>query len=102
MRPLVRQANQAVKNFIETGEPLPCPDPLPDNLKQKAGTFVTLRNQGALRGCIGTLTPKYNNLAEEVIKNAIRSASEDPRFDRVEKRELPSLTFSVDVLIPEE
>jgi AmmeMemoRadiSam system protein A len=102
MHPLVRLANQAVKHFIETGEPLPCPDPLPDNLKQKAGTFVTLRNEGALRGCIGTLTPKYNNLAEEVIKNAIRSASEDPRFDPVEKRELPSLTFSVDVLTLEE
>jgi AmmeMemoRadiSam system protein A len=98
VHPLVKLAIQSVKHFIETGKPLPCPDPLPDNLKQKAGIFVTIRNQDSLRGCIGTLTPKYKNLAEEVIKNAIRSANDDPRFDHVEKRELPSLTFSVDVL----
>lgn len=98
MHPLVKLAIQSVGHFIETGKPLPCPDPLPDNFKQKAGAFVTIRNQGSLRGCIGTLTPKYKNLAEEIIKNAIRSASEDPRFDPVEKIELPSLTISVDVL----
>jgi AMMECR1 domain-containing protein len=46
------------------------------------------------------MTPKYTNLAEEVIRNTIRSANEDPRFDPVKKRELPSLIFSVDVLIP--
>ncbi len=102
MHPLVSLAIKAVEHFIETREPLPCPDPLPDNLKQKAGSFVTIKNQNTLRGCIGTLTPKYENLAEEVIRNAIRSANDDPRFNPVEKRELPSLTFSVDVLTPEE
>jgi AMMECR1 domain-containing protein len=34
------------------------------------------------------MTPKYKNLTEEVIRNAIRSANEDPRFDTTEKREL--------------
>jgi MEMO1 family protein len=44
--------------------------------------------------------PTYINLAEEGIRNAIRSAKEDPCFfDPVEKRELPFLTFSLDVLI---
>jgi AmmeMemoRadiSam system protein A len=100
MHLLVRLAIQAVEHFIETGKPLPCPNPLPDDLKQNAGAFVAIKNQGSLRGCIGTMTSKYTNLAEEVIRNAIRSASEDPRFDPVEKRELPSLTFSVDVLTP--
>jgi AMMECR1 domain-containing protein len=57
---------------------------LPNNLKQKVGTFVTIRSQDSLRGCIGTLTPKYKNLAEEVIRNAILAANEDPRFDPVE------------------
>jgi AMMECR1 domain-containing protein len=46
------------------------------------------------------MTPKHTNLVEEVMRNAIFSANEDPRFDPVEKRELPSLTFSVDVLTP--
>jgi AMMECR1 domain-containing protein len=40
----------------------------------------------------------YQYLQEEVIRNAIRSASEDPRFDPIKKIELPYLTFSVDVL----
>jgi AmmeMemoRadiSam system protein A len=98
MHPLVKLAIQSVEHFIETGKTLSCPNPIPDSLKQKAGTFVTIKKQNSLRGCIGTLTPKYKNLAEEIIQNAIRSAKDDPRFDPVEKRELPSLTFSVDVL----
>jgi AmmeMemoRadiSam system protein A len=102
VHPLVKLAIRSVEHFIETGNPLPCPDPLPNNLKQRAGTFVTIKNQDSLRGCIGTLTPKYKNLAEEIIRNAIRSANDDPRFDPVEKRELTSLTFSVDVLTPPE
>ena len=80
--------------------PLPCPAHLPDFLRQSAGTFVSIKKQGSLRGCIGTMTPKYKNLAEEVIQNALRSANEDPRFDPIQKKELPSLTFSVDVLQP--
>jgi len=98
--PLVKLAIRSVEHFIETGKPLPCPDPLPDTLKQTAGTFVSIKKQGALRGCIGTMTPKYKNLAEEIIHNAVRAANEDPRFDPVEKRELSGLTFSVDVLTP--
>jgi AmmeMemoRadiSam system protein A len=102
VHPFVKLAIRSVEHFIETGKPLPCPDPLPDNLKQNAGTFVTLKKQDSLRGCVGTLTPKYKNLAEEIIRNAIRAANDDPRFDPVEKRELASLTFSVDVLTPPE
>jgi AmmeMemoRadiSam system protein A len=100
MHPLVRLTIQAVEYFIETGKVVTCPNPLTDDLKQNAGSFVTIKTQDSLRGCIGTITPKYTNLAEEVIRNAIRSANEDPRFNPVEKKELPFLTFSVDVLTP--
>ena len=100
MHPLVKLAIQSEEHFIKTGKPLPCPDPLLDNLKQNAGTFVSIRNQDSLRGCVGTMIPKYKKLAEEVIRNAIRAANEDPRFDPIEKRELPFLIFSVDVLTP--
>ena len=100
MHPLVKLAIHSVEHFIKTGKTLPCPAHLPDFLRQSAGTFVSIKKQGSLRGCIGTMTPKYKNLAEEVIQNALRSASEDPRFDPIQKKELPSLTFSVDVLQP--
>jgi AMMECR1 domain-containing protein len=49
---------------------------------------------------MGNMTSKHTNLAKEVIRNAIRSDNKDPLFDSVKKRELPSLIFSVDVLIP--
>ena len=100
MHPLVKLAIQSVEHFIETGKPLPCPFPLLDNLKQNAGTFVSIRNQDSLHGCVGTMTTKYKKLSEEVIRNAIRAANEVPRFDPIEKRELPFLMFSVDVLTP--
>ena len=100
MHPLVKLAIRSVEHFMETGKPLPCPDPLPKDLNQNAGTFVSIKKKGELRGCIGTIVPKYKNLAEEVIQNPVRAANEDPRFDPVEKRELPGLTFSVDVLTP--
>ena len=100
MHPLVKLARSSAEHFIETGKPLTCPDPLPESLKKNAGVFVSIKKQGSLRGCIGTITPKYKNLAEEVIQNALLAASQDPRFNPIQQRELPSLTFSVDVLTP--
>ena len=100
MHPLVKLAIRSAEHFIETGKPLTCPDPLPESLKKNAGVFVSIKKQGSLRGCIGTIAPKYKNLAEEVIQNALLAASQDPRFDSIQQRELPSLTFSVDVLTP--
>ena len=100
MHPLVKLAFRSVEHFIETSKPLPCPDPLPKDLKQNAGTFVSIKKEGKLRGCIGTMMPKYKNLAEEIIQNAVQAANEDPRFDPINKSELSQLTFSVDVLTP--
>jgi AmmeMemoRadiSam system protein A len=100
--PLVSLAIQSVKHQLEKGFPLPCPSPLPKGMQQQAGTFVTIKKNRLLRGCIGTIQPKYANVAEEVIQNAIKAMSEDPRFPAVEIQELKELTFSVDILtIPE-
>jgi AmmeMemoRadiSam system protein A len=56
-----------------------------------------MRN-GDLRGCIGTIEPTKDSLAEEIIANAISAATNDPRFDPVSEVELPELRYSVDVL----
>ncbi len=96
--PLVSLAIRSVRHHIEKGRPLPCPDPLPEGMETQAGTFVSIKKNRLLRGCIGTIQPKYANLAEEVIRNAIKAASEDPRFPPIEKKELDQLTISVDVL----
>lgn len=100
--PLVSLALQAIKLNLENGQTLPCPDPLPESMQIQAGTFVSIKKDGQLRGCIGTISPKYANIAEEVIQNALRAANMDPRFSPIEKEELQHLTLSVDVLTPPE
>jgi len=64
--------------------------------------FVSLKKKGNLRGCIGTFIPTQENIAQEIIKNAISAAVDDPRFSPVTISELGDLTISVDVLSPPE
>ncbi|NLP17858.1 MAG: AMMECR1 domain-containing protein, partial [Firmicutes bacterium] len=53
---------------------------------------------GILRGCIGTVQPTQESLAEEIMANAIAAGRRDPRFSPVEEGELSQLTYSVDVM----
>lgn len=69
-------------------------------LDERAGVFVSLKKNGDLRGCIGTIQPKASCVAEEIIQNAISAATQDPRFECVDAAELPLLIVSVDVLGP--
>ena len=64
----------------------------------RGGVFVSLKKFGELRGCIGTIAPVQENLAQEIISNAISAGTRDPRFLPVEEKELPYLEYSVDVL----
>jgi len=77
---------------------------IPDELKIIRSCFVTLKTEkGKLRGCIGTIKPKYKNLYTEIIRNAVSSAFFDNRFDPVSAEELEKITVSVEVLSkPEE
>jgi MEMO1 family protein len=68
-------------------------------LAARAACFVSLKTlDGQLRGCIGTIEPVKDTLAEELIANAINAATRDPRFSPVKPEELENLRFSVDVL----
>ena len=67
-------------------------------LTARAGAFVSLHRNGALRGCIGTIAPARETLAEEIVRNAAAAATEDPRFPPVRESELDQLEISVDVL----
>lgn len=72
---------------------------IPKNLLiEKSGVFVSLKKRGQLRGCIGTISPTTQSVAEEIMQNAISSGTQDHRFNTVEKRELDELVYSVDVL----
>ncbi|QTQ13099.1 AmmeMemoRadiSam system protein A [Treponema parvum] len=69
-----------------------------DLLDNRAGVFVSLKKDGMLRGCIGTIAPVCANIAEEIAHNAVSAAAFDPRFSEVEEDELSSLVYSVDIL----
>jgi AmmeMemoRadiSam system protein A len=68
-------------------------------LSRPSACFVCIKTLGReLRGCIGTVEPEKETLAEEVIVNAIKAATRDPRFEPLSSDEIPSLRYSVDVL----
>jgi len=96
--PLVQLARATVEAFVREGRVIQPPTDLTPEMKQKAGTFVSLHRRGNLRGCIGTFSATQPNVAQEVIRNAVAAATEDPRFPPVQQRELADLEISVDVL----
>ena len=98
--PYVALAAASVEAFVGRGDVIAPPDPLPAGLARRAAAFVSLKRGGALRGCIGTFLPARETLAQEIIQNAIRSASVDPRFPPVSPAELGELSYAVDVLSP--
>jgi AmmeMemoRadiSam system protein A/AmmeMemoRadiSam system protein B len=95
-------ARDSVEMYVRTGNRLD-PKNVGPFLLQRAACFVSLKTTtGDLRGCIGTIEPSQANLAEEIVSNAIGSATRDPRFPPVGEDELSSLRYSVDVLHPAE
>ena len=68
-----------------------------DWLTMTGASFVTLMQQGKLRGCIGTLEA-HRTLGEDVKANAIAAAFRDPRFKPLEKHEFDTLNVEISVL----
>ena len=100
--PLVELARRAIEIYVRERRVIEPPSKLPPELSRRAGVFVSIKKDGMLRGCIGTYLPTKENLAAEIIANAVKAATEDPRFPPVRPEELPRLKVSVDVLSPPE
>jgi AmmeMemoRadiSam system protein A len=99
--PYVALARQSLEHYIRTDSPLEQPEGLaPELTGRRSGAFVSLKIDGQLRGCIGTIQPVRDSLASEIIHNAVSAGTEDPRFLPVREKELPLLEYSVDVLSP--
>ncbi len=105
--PYVKLARATIEQFVKTGKRLKFPSELPAGLaealpeeatKERAGAFVSVHKNGMLRGCIGTIGPVQDSIAEEIISNAISAVSRDPRFERVREDELELLEINVDIL----
>lgn len=92
-------ARWTIEHYARTGEVPEVPEGLPEEMyKASAGVFVSIKENGSLRGCIGTIYPAESSLAREIIYNAVSASSRDPRFDPVETDEVDRLTVTVDVL----
>lgn len=97
-RELLRLARQSIFSWVCNRERID-PGALTGNLANPAGAFVTLEKNGQLRGCIGTIYA-VEPVAQAVIRNAIASATGDPRFSEVRPEEIPELSIEISVLSP--
>lgn len=97
---LLELARRSITDGCGHGLPPPAP---PQSwsaaLTELRATFVTLKREGQLRGCCGTIEPRCL-LAEDVWRNAWASAYADPRFRPVSGAEIDLLEVSISVLTP--
>ena len=96
-------ARNTINAYIKHGIKIDVPDNLSEDLyKNRNGVFVSIKKEGRLRGCIGTISPTKKNIAQEIIENAISASTKDPRFNAIQESELNDLQISVDILFESE
>ncbi|EKQ50147.1 MULTISPECIES: AmmeMemoRadiSam system protein A [unclassified Clostridium] len=101
--PYVKLARENLNHYFSHGKSLEDASNLPEELLNKRhGVFVSLKKFGNLRGCIGTIAPTTNSVGEEIIRNSIEAAMNDPRFPEVSEDEMNDIDISVDVLMDSE
>ncbi|MCS7238147.1 MAG: AmmeMemoRadiSam system protein B [Thermoguttaceae bacterium] len=95
---LLDLAREAIRRAVcQLPPPQVHPAELPERLRRPGACFVTLKVDGQLRGCIGTLSPK-EPLYLAVIRRAEAAATSDPRFPPVGPEELDRLSVAISVL----
>lgn len=97
---LVAAAWASLRHGIAERAPL-IPDlaDVTDRLLQPGAAFVTLKIEGSLRGCIGTLEPR-DPLVVDVAWNAYRAGFEDPRFPPLTGAEADRIDLHISVIGP--
>jgi AmmeMemoRadiSam system protein A/AmmeMemoRadiSam system protein B len=95
----VRLARKALEGYMVKHVPIALPADVPEEMcSRRAGVFVSLKIDGQLRGCIGTICPTTASVAEEIMQNALSAGLHDSRFPEITFEELAQLEYSVDVL----
>lgn len=99
---LLDVAEASLLELVNAGRELElATDDLPAHLCVQRATFVTLRRNGDLRGCMGSLLPRFP-LAQDVAHNAYAAAAHDPRFSPLTSAELTGLHMQISLLtLPE-
>jgi AmmeMemoRadiSam system protein A len=97
---LLRIARNTVDTYVKTRTVPPLSiSAYSENIKSRAGAFVTLKIDDKLRGCIGTFEPD-SPLYKVVQEMAIASSTQDSRFQPVKPDELKSIQIEISVLTP--
>jgi len=94
---LLAIAREALRQAVEEGKRYEPPVPEDPALREPRGVFVTLKEGGELRGCIGYILPR-EPLYIAVRDNAVNAALNDPRFLPVTARELHALEIEISVM----
>jgi len=95
---LQEAVHAALDATVRTGRPPPVtPEDWPRPLRACRQTFVTLELDGELRGCIGSSVP-VNPLVVDVVENAHKAATCDPRFPPLTADELPRVEATISIL----
>lgn len=98
---LLAFARSVISSELGTGKRAVPPDPIPAAMAEKRGCFVTLHQEGALRGCIGTIEPS-TPLIDAIADNAVNAAFHDPRFSPLRPEDLMTVSLEVSLLtVPE-
>ncbi|MDR7664340.1 TIGR00296 family protein [Methanosarcina sp. Z-7115] len=103
-RTAVKLARKTIESFLSEerlSEPQELGFELSPVFGEKRGVFVTLTENGLLRGCIGHPFPD-SILEEAIMDSAISAATRDPRFPPVGEDELDDIVVEVTVLTPPE
>ncbi|TMC65338.1 MAG: AmmeMemoRadiSam system protein A [Chloroflexota bacterium] len=93
---------RAIDTYLRTRRLIEPPQPIPVELQAPSAVFVSLRKDGELRGCVGSVQPTEATAAHALIRYAVASALRDPRFEPVRLDEVAALTIKVQLLDPPE
>ncbi|GET21631.1 AmmeMemoRadiSam system protein B [Prolixibacter denitrificans] len=96
---LLKLARSSIETYLKSGTVQKIAPGYPEGLQQHCGAFVTLIEDGKLRGCIGQFNPSIP-LVEVVRNMAIAAATKDTRFQPVLLSEMKSIEIEISVLTP--
>lgn len=95
---LLAIARKAITSCVLSGKPTIEPNE-ESALDTRLGCFVSIKQNGQLRGCIGNFQPQWP-LYQEVAQMACAAATLDPRFYPMEKDDLDNFLIEISVLSP--
>lgn len=97
--PYVKLARESLNHYYTTNHLMAVSENIPSELrKNQGGVFVSLKKSGELRGCVGTVLPQTDSIAQEIIRNTVEAATNDAKFPRLTLDELAEIDICVDVL----